>query len=444
MVRLSGTAVWNIARTCFSSDALPVSIARGRWLGAIRLPEWTSPLPAELLAWPAPRTYTGQELLELHTLSSPCLIEMLVAHFLKVGARAARPGEFTLRAFLAGKLDLTRAEAVLGVIEATDPDDLKTALAQLAGNLAGPLHVLRDELLSLLAEVEAGLDFADEDLQFISRSDLLGRLSKVQAELQSLQQRLGDRSVSGRPFRVVLVGPPNAGKSSLFNALTGGEHALVSVEPGTTRDYLIRRLEIEGVAIDLVDTAGRQELAQEVAQEIAQEIAPLADPCTDVDEQAQRRRAEQSAAADLLLVCQDVLDASHDEPRTTTAAELRVSTKCDLLSEPLPSQVAGAVWPRTSPLTGAGLDELRSELVERARAVRRGPALAPSWSRCRHHLEAALAQIANAERIARLAEPPEILALELRLVLEQVGEMAGATYTDDLLDRIFGQFCIGK
>src|SRR5262249_40096088 len=175
---------------------------------------------------------------------------------LNAGARAARPGEFTLRAFLAGKLDLPRAEAVLGVIEAGDRDQLRESLAQLAGGVTRPLDGLRDDLLNLLADVEAGLDFVEAAITFVGREDLLNRLAKGLAQLTLVRKQLEARGRSDRPFRAALVGRPNAGKSSLFNALAGDSPdagALVSPVPGTTRDYLVKRLDLGGVAVELVD-----------------------------------------------------------------------------------------------------------------------------------------------------------------------------------------------
>src|SRR5437588_583005 len=174
----------------------------------------------------------------------PDLQDTIVA--LATGARAARPGAFTLRAFLAGKLDLPRAEAVLAVIEAGSRDELKQALAQLAGGMTRPLQELREDLLNLLADVEAALDFSDEDIHFVEQAELLKRLMKGLALVTLLRRQLDQRGVSGGSFRVVLAGRPNAGKSSLFNALAGSAAALVSAEPGTTRDYLVHKLDLAG------------------------------------------------------------------------------------------------------------------------------------------------------------------------------------------------------
>jgi tRNA modification GTPase len=347
-------------------------------------------------------------------------VELLIGELLKAGGRAAQPGEFTMRAFLAGKLDLVKAEAVLGVIEAGDRDELNTALKQLSGGVSGPLQQLRSDLLDLLADVEAGLDFADEDIQFIAQDQLLTRLSKGLAMITLLNKQLEQRTLSERPFRAVLIGRPNAGKSSLFNALGGT--ALVSPRPGTTRDYLVQRLDFDGLTVELVDTAGWQ-TADGVIQNQAQSLG-----------------REQTRQADLVLLC---LEGGRVPDETEQAwlnragcRAIAVATKCDLM--PAPSAEL-----QTSAVTGTGLDALRSLLAEHARR-RRQPALAPSISRCRHHVTACLEHLRRAHAVVLYEDPPEILALEVRGALDQLGEMVGAVYTDDLLDRIFSRFCIGK
>jgi tRNA modification GTPase len=421
VVRLSGPDAFRFASAVFTGDE-PVAFTRRRLVpGHVRLPGVAAPLPADLLVFPAPRTYTGQHVAELHTLGCPPLVELLITGLLSAGARAARPGEFTLRAFLAGKLDLTRAEAVLGVIEAGSRDELKEALAQLAGGVAGPLQELRRELLDLLADVEAGLDFADEDIHFVTPEDQLGRLGKGLALLTLLGRQLEQRALGDRPFRAVLAGRPNAGKSSLFNALTGAG-ALVSPEPGTTRDYLVRRIDLGGVAVELVDTAGWREAAG------------------GIEGQAQALGRDQARAADLVLLCVEAgAEPDADERARLGQAvppAVGVATKCDLTRPSFGDVV-------TSAATGTGLDALRSLLAGRARAVAR-PALAPSVSRCRHHVAACLDRLRRAHQMVLFGEPPELTALELRGALDELGEMVGAVYTDDLLDRIFSRFCIGK
>ncbi len=259
IVRLSGRQGLTIAAAvCHRSSILAGCNPRPVLSRAAlrRLPGFHASVPADLYAFVAPRTYTGQDVIEIHTISCPPILDVLIAQCLGAGARVAQPGEFTMRAFLSGKLDLTRAEAVLGVIDANGRDELKHALAQLAGGLANPLRELREDLLNLLADVEAGLDFTEEDIHFISTEALLKRLAKGLAYLTLLRKQIEQRSLGHRPCRVVLAGKPNAGKSSLFNALVGQAAALVSTEPGTTRDYLEKAIKLDGETFYLVDTAG--------------------------------------------------------------------------------------------------------------------------------------------------------------------------------------------
>ena len=328
-----------------------------------------------------------------------------------------------MRAFVAGKLDLPRAEAVLGVIEAGSRQDLKDALTQLAGGMTQPLEGLRENLLDLLADVEAGLDFTEEGIQFVDREALLCRLAKGLAQLTLAQKQFQDRAITDRPFRVVLVGRPNVGKSSLFNALTGGPSALVSAHPGTTRDYLIAKLQIKNVMFEIVDTAGWREAS------------------STIEGQAQALGRDAAEAGDLLLLC---LEAGADICKEENALLTRpgsprvsaVATKCDVA-------IAPAGLPATSARTGAGIDALRASLADRARRHAR-PVVAPSLSRCRHHVDASLTRLRGAHSAVLFEEPAEVLALELRGALDELGEMVGAVYTDDLLDRIFSRFCIGK
>ncbi|HVS38244.1 MAG TPA: tRNA modification GTPase [Gemmataceae bacterium] len=419
VLRLSGPGAAKFVAPLFRPD-LPPQVGRQLLAGALHLPTLASPLPAELYLLSAPKTYTGQDMVEIHTLSCPPLLDVLTPALLHSGARAAKPGEFTMRAFLAGKLDLTRAEAVQAVVEAGDEGELKRALLQLAGGLARPLEQLREDLLDLLADVEAALDFGDEAISFVGRENVLHRLTRGLAQLTTASRQLTARAVADRPFRVVLAGRPNAGKSSLFNALGG--QALVSAAAGTTRDYLIQRLDLNGAVVELVDTPGRR-------------IGLDA-----VEEKAQALGREQADQADLVLLCLPTDEPARAEDAGLLRQErppvLGVATKCDLACPPAEMLAVSAV-------AGQGLDALRAALAERVRS-RPQPALASSLSRCRGHVEACLACLRRAHALVLYEDPTELLALELRGALEQLGEMVGAVYTDDLLDRIFSRFCIGK
>jgi tRNA modification GTPase len=418
IVRLSGSAALSVARKFFVG---PEPAPGWFSTGALHLDGVGQPLAADLYHWPQPRSYTGQDVVELHTVACPPLVDLLVAGCLSAGARAAQPGEFTMRAFLASKLDLTRAEAVLGVIAATSRDELKQALAQLAGGITRPLQELREDLLNLLADVEAALDFADEKHEFVGHDELLHRLTKGLALVTLLRRQLDQRTVGSRAFRVVLAGRPNAGKSSLFNALAGASAALVSAEPGTTRDYLVQRLEVSGTAIELIDTAGWRPGAN------------------GIEGHAQKLGRQQAQQADLVLLCVEAGRANAEEQTLLSSGDppvVGVATKSDL------HQPAEG-WLATSTVTREGLPALRDLLADRARSLAR-PALAPSLSRCRHHVDACLDHLRRAHALALEEDPPELLALELRSGLEALGAMVGAVYTDDLLDRIFSRFCIGK
>jgi tRNA modification GTPase len=343
-----------------------------------------------------------------------------------------------MRAFLAGKKDLPQAEAVQAVIEAGTDADLTAALEQLAGGVSGPLEALRDDLLNLLADVEAALDFADEDIEFVGKADTLRRVAAAIDHLEAVRKQLDDRTVSGRAIRVALVGLPNAGKSSLFNALAGGA-ALVSPIPGTTRDYLTKSLALAGVPVELIDTAGWQ------------------DASDTIEEQAQRLGNEQTTRADVIVWCDECgTFAEVDEVRlrASGADVLKVRTKSDLHERP-PTARSGVPFTLdravgscpdaipSSALTPNGRAALRAALGDIVVSLVR-PALAPSQSRCRHHVLACLERLREALALATNDDPPELLALALRGAVDALGEMTGAVYTNDLLDRIFSRFCIGK
>ena len=410
IVRLSGPDARQIVAKVFEGE---IPGPRSFATGTLAISGVDARLPADLYFFRAPQTYTGQDLAEIHTVSAPPLLERLIADLLAAGARAAHPGEFTMRAFLSGKKDLPKVEAVLAVIEATDETDLQSALAQLAGGVSQPLSELRDDLLNLLADVEAALDFVDEDIEFVTKDATILRIGSGIAHLMNLKRQLDDRSVSRRPMRVALVGEPNAGKSSLFNALIGAEAALVSARAGTTRDYLSHPVDLDGHSIELIDTAGWQ---------IAGD---------SIEEQAQNLGRGQTESADLALVCVPVHALT---PCSLPRRGVLLRTKADL---------GAATGLMVSTRSAHGLTPLIAYLRERASAFAR-PALAPSQSRCRHHIDAAIADLRMAHNHALFNDPPELLAVALRQALDQIGAMAGSIYTDDLLDRIFSRFCIGK
>lgn len=415
--------------------------------GLLWLSGFASPIPSDLYLWPSKRSYTGQSVAELHTLGSPPILEAALRAVCAGGARMAQPGEFTLRAFLAGRIDLTEAEAVLGVIDAADPAELDAALSQLAGGLATPLHGLRERLLDLLAHLEAGLDFADEELPFITQEQLTVQLDEASGQVERLAGRMTLRSEAFESIRVVLRGRPNTGKSSLFNALARRAGALVSDEPGTTRDYLTASLDLDGVKCQLVDTAG-VDLAEDA---LPQDDATGSDGA--IRQAAQAASLEQSRRARVALLCIDstrALDAWEQSRLRGDAGgrQIVVLTKTDLGSRvewSLEGLRPEAVV-ETSSATGAGLRALR-DAIRRAILHARGPqgdVVAGTAVRASESLRLAAECLRQARQMAHDGQGEELIALEIRVALDELGKVVGTVYTEDVLDRIFSRFCVGK
>ena len=377
-------------------------------------------VPATLLLWPGPRSYTGQPVAEIHTVGSPPLLEHLVAQCLARGARLAEPGEFTLRAFFSGRIDLAQSESVLRVIEARTPAQLDDALRGLAGGLAGPVRELRDRLLDRLVELEANLDFVDEaDIPPVVRDALVAELSRSADRIADLIARHRSRARADARPRVVLAGPPNAGKSRLFNAILGDDRAIVAPVAGTTRDDLSAPCDCDGLPVELVDTAGDEAATSPIA------VA------------AQSRRASRVDAADLVILCVPVdgrEDLSADDPRT-----LVVATKADLGLDRPPDRAVV-----TSAETGLGLDELRGRIAARLRRLDESGGDREISPQFREGLDRAAESVAAALELARCHGPEELVASELHRAIDELGKLVGAVVSEDILDRIFRRFCVGK
>lgn len=415
--------------------------------GSLHLAELHSPLPCEVYLWcghggdnqvlagetPAPqvRSYTGQAVAEIHTIGSPPLLQMVLRAICAAGARLAGPGEFTLRAFLAGRIDLTQAEAVLGVIDADDGRALAAALGQLAGGLARPLHRLRDNLIELLAHVEAGLDFADEDLPFVTRQELDGRLAEAEKTVDAIQRQMDSRAEPVGAVRAVLVGRPNTGKSSLFNALAGEASALVSHQAGTTRDYLTMELDLDGVKCRLIDTAGTGDMPLETSH---------------VEHAAQVATETQRQQADVQVLCLDSTRPMDDWERGeldngVAGKQIVVLTKCDA-ARGIDYTIIGI---ETSSVSGKGIETVRSQLRQKALAVAgtHSGVVGCTAARCRESLRLAWECLRRARDVAAGGQE-ELAAAEIRVALDELGKVVGVVYTEDILDRIFSRFCIGK
>lgn len=432
VVRLSGPQVAACLTACFRSGSgvPPAAVSAASVLpGQLFLGQPLGDVACDLYLWPGPRSYTRQPVAELHTIGSPPVLQAALRAVCQAGARLAEPGEFTLRAFLAGRLDLTQAEAVLGVIDAHSRTELDVALRQLAGGLAGPLQQLRDRLLDLLARVEAGLDFADEDIEFIAAEDLRRQVDDAARELARLAAQVSSRGHADEQFRVVLMGWPNVGKSSLMNALLGEPAALVSQHAGTTRDYLTRSVKIHSLDCRLIDTAGWD-----------------TGPTVGVAESAQARTAQQAEQAHVQLLCLDATRHLNAWERQLLAApplasRILVLTKIDgVRSTDLHLDAIA-----TSSLTGAGLAELRRAIYQRiSENLVSSDVVAGTAIRCSESLRQAAAAMQRAQQAAAESAGDEIVAAEIRGALDDLAQVVGAVYTEDILDRIFSRFCIGK
>lgn len=387
-------------------------------------PVWERAVTARILAWPAGRSYTGQETLELHLPACAPLVHAIQSQCLALGARLARPGEFTLRAFLRGRMDLAQAEAVLGMVTAEDLASLRGAIDQRAGGISQPISAAREQLLDLLADLEAGLDFVEEDISFVTHDELVRRLDGLWVELTKLAKRCTDRAWQNVLPRVVLVGEPNAGKSSLFNALLGEPRALVSDIAGTTRDYLVGQWDLGTLRVELVDTAG---FSDDGAELFAGESA--------------RQRDLAVGHADLVLHCRPCSASQAPHPSAETGG-LLVRTKADLERESSSTEATGPFC-SVSIHDAASLARLR-EWVRESLASRPSDTVYDVGTRCREGLDAALSALNEARALAQDRVDTEFLVLSLRAALDALGLIVGAVYTDDLLDRVFSRFCIGK
>ena len=360
----------------------------------------------------APNSYTGEDVVELHGHGGALNLSRLLAAVVAAGAEVAEPGEFTRRAFLNGRMDLTRAEAVAEVIGARSQRALRVAQANLRGALAERVRALRERVTTLLAEWEARVDFPEEQLDFVPAARLAEEARALVRDVRELAGtwRQGRALASG--VTVALVGRPNVGKSSLFNALLGQERALVAAEPGTTRDYLEQTVEWDGVAVTLVDTAGDREAGGVEGRGV----------------ELGRARAAQS---DVVV---RVIDATN--PVIEEGAVIALS-KCDLVAD------AGIDGVRTSALRGTGLDELRAAVLEAA-GIACGDE-EPEGILTSERQHAALIEAADAlDRVASVAESPELAALDARIALDRMGRVSGEAVDDAVLDAIFARFCIGK
>lgn len=387
-------------------------------------------VPAWVYVFHGPRSYTGEDLVEFHLPGNPLLARMMLEELIRRGARAAEPGEFTARAYFNGRMDLTEAEGVAATIGAHGERELQAARQLLSGELARRLRPMMDRLAETLALVEVGIDFSEEDVTFLPAEDLVRRAREVDEALGRLVGESARFERLTHEPRVVLVGRPNAGKSTLLNALCGKERAVVSPVAGTTRDVISVEAPLEKGLIRLIDAAGLEE--QLPPEEDASPLAQIA-------RQMHAHALTAIEQADRVLLVHDLTDP---RPMLTPPRQpdLIVLTKLDqVATAPARSNRQVAV----SAMTGTHLDELRRHLSELCFGQEGTGSTLALNARHLHAIEEAREALRRAEQAVQDAGP-EVIALELREALEALGRILGQITPDDVLGRVFARFCIGK
>jgi len=376
----------------------------------------------------APRSYTAEDLIEISCHGAPVVLRHAVERALDAGARLADPGEFTLRAFLNGRLDLPQAEAVRDLIEATTLYQARVAAQQVSGSVSRRLAPIKEELLELIALLEAGIDFAEDDISIAPDEEILRRLSPIEAGVRQLAQSFQYGGLVRQGLTLAIVGRPNVGKSSLFNRLLEQDRAIVTDIPGTTRDLVSEHAAIGGIPVKLYDTAGIRE-GSELVESLGIE-----------------RSYQAMADADLTLVVIDASQPLDSNDRALIARQSRhlvVANKCDLIPDDGP-KVSGGI--PVSALTGQGISQLREAILESVAPAGAFEQETGFITSIRH--ERLLSESAEALEHARAAVesriPHEMLLLDLYAALRPLDAITGATTADDILNRIFSTFCIGK
>ena len=430
IVRLSGPRTPEIASVLLGNLPKPRVATFRRFLDAQQ-----ECIDAGLaLFFPAPHSYTGEHVLELQAHGGPVVLELLIARAIELGARRALPGEFTQRAFLNDKLDLTQAEAIGDLVEAGSREAARAAMRSLQGEFSVMVKAVTEALIGLRTYVEAALDFPEEEIDFLADRALGQRLEEVRDHFDAVEQSARQGRLLREGMTVVIAGRPNAGKSSLLNRLAGYDAAIVTPMPGTTRDVVRERIDIDGMPLHVLDTAG------------------LRTALDLVEEEGIRRAHSEMLRADRVLF---VIDASEDPGGMAYQEEYQrlppdvavtlVFNKCDLArGVPLADTVSGPPRITLSASTGEGLDSLRAHLKSCMgyHALDGGTVSARA-----RHLEALARARAHVEEAARQLthrRAGELVAEELRAAQQALGEITGEFTTEDLLGRIFSGFCVGK
>ncbi len=440
IVRLSGPEARAIAAPLLRLRT-PLAPGRARFAHILDLGADSSEAAvldeAIVTLYAAPHSYTSEDVLEIACHGAPVLLEALLRACIARGARLADPGEFTQRAFLAGRLDLTQAEAVHDLIAANTLHQARVAAAQLGGSLSRTIAPLKQQLITLIAQLEAGVDFAEDDLDLLPKHEIESQIAALLPPLQQLAHSFAYGRILRDGFTLAIVGRPNAGKSSLFNRLLARDRAIVTAQPGTTRDPIAESLALDGIPVRLVDTAGLR-------------AAPLG-PEGEAERQGIARTAAEMADADLIL---HVLDATTLPPAGLTPEDvetlgriearphLLVLNKADLLPTVYTPTLNVLL---TSAQTGQGIEALRTAIVQTlTQAAPSAETALVTNLRQQQSIQAAVQALQQALQAAGTQLPHELLLLDLYTALEALDQLTGATTPNDILNLIFSTFCIGK
>jgi tRNA modification GTPase len=444
VIRLSGARAVEIAGRVFqprSGKTVQGFRSHSIHLGAVRDPSTGERLDEAMLAvMRAPKTYTRMDTVEVYCHGGGLLLHRVLDLLLQQGARLAEPGEFTKWAFLNGRIDLTQAEAVMDLIRAKTDASQRAALAQLDGAIQRRIAQLREESIHLLAEIEAGIDFTEEEIQFLSSDQINKQISSLIDQLESLLKTAEGGKALREGIATAIIGRPNVGKSSLLNALLMQNRAIVTPVPGTTRDIIEEYLNLNGIPIRIIDTAG------------------IRDTDDLVEREGVIRTRQAVRQADLLLLVLDLTQEISPEERmlieeTANKKRLIVFNKADLRSkgslnrettERLEGISGQTVY--ISAITGHGLEDLKSAILEQIRTgiVLSGEREAMINTRHKSVLLTAKAHLISALTTVNEKAHEELIAVDIRAAVDRLGEITGTTATEDLLDRIFKEFCIGK
>jgi tRNA modification GTPase len=441
IVRLSGSAARTIAEPLLKLRH-PLAPAQARFAEVLDTATNETLDEAVVTYFAAPHSYTSEDVVEIATHGSPVLLDYLLRQSVAAGARLAEHGEFTQRAFLSGRLDLTQAEAVNDLIEATTLHQARIAARQLGGSLSRLIAPIKEKLISLIAALEAGIDFAEDDIDLLPANEITTQIKAIHASLTTFEQTFAYGRIVRDGFTLAIIGRPNAGKSSLFNRLVQRDRAIVTAAPGTTRDPVTERISLEGIPVELIDTAGLRHTSDTSNK-----------PLDEAESIGIAKSREAMAEADVVLLVLDATTPLHQEDEAILTASTRpflvVINKHDLIpttgiAHRISDQSAHTMV-ETSALTGAGISELRQAILSliTANAPISETALLTNL-RQQQAVTSALAALSQALRAVAATIPHEMILLDLYAALHALDTLTGATTTDDILHLIFNKFCIGK